>query len=152
MPIRLPISSGSIGCAADALHGYPLGGEHFMLQGVHRPGALVNRARKGEGPSQKGRQPCLVLYASLGIFMCPDQEVLLRLDAEQLPCGELMVQPIYRSILQIRERIMARRAGQLVFAKDSLLLPGILLLNGIRARPVPVPVPALHRLATVAPC
>src|SRR5258708_40136511 len=83
--------------------------------------------------------------------MFHDQEGLLRLDAEQLPCGELMVQPVDRSILQIRERIMARSAGQLVLAKDSLLFPGIALLGRIGARPVPMPVPALHRLATVAP-
>src|SRR2546421_12640334 len=62
-----------------------------------------------------------------------------------------MVQPIYRSILQIGERIMARRAGQFMLAEDSLLLPGVLLLGRIGARPLPMPVPALHRLPTIAP-
>src|ERR1700716_3792926 len=121
------MSSGSIGFAADALQGDPLRGEHLVLEGVHCRGGLVNRARKGEGPSQNGRQERLVLYASPWIFMFHDQEGLVRLDAEQLPCGELMVQPVYRSILQIRERVMARSAGQLVFAKDGLLFPGLLL-------------------------
>src|SRR5437660_4547332 len=83
--------------------------------------------------------------------MFHDQEGLLRLDAKQLTRGELMIEPIDRSILQIREWIMARSARQLVFAKHGLLLPGVLLLGRIGAWPVPMPVPALHRLATVAP-
>src|SRR5205814_10650792 len=63
----------------------------------------------------------------------------------------LMVQPIYRSILQIRKRIMARSAGQLVFTEHGLLLPGVLLLGRIGARPLAMPVPTLHRLPTIAP-
>src|SRR3977135_2895498 len=106
---------------------------------------------KASGPARVRGRRCFVLSASLGIFMFHDQEGLLRLDAKQLTRGELMIEPIDRSILQIREWIMARSARQLVFAKHGLLLPGVLLFGRIGARPVPMPVPALHRLATATP-
>src|SRR5262249_17609225 len=100
---------------------------------------------------QNRRESCLVLDASLGVFVFHDEEGLLRLDAEQLTCGKLMIQPVHRAILQVRERIVARSARQLVLTEDRLLLPGILLFGVIDARALPVPVAALHRLATVAP-
>src|SRR5437762_1549152 len=83
--------------------------------------------------------------------MFHDQEGLLRVDAQQLTRGELMIHPIHRSILQIRKRIIARSARQLVLTKHGFLLPGVLLLGRIGARGVPVPVAALHRLPTIAP-
>src|SRR5256885_387279 len=46
---------------------------------------------------------------------------------------------------------MSGSAGQLVLPEPGLLLPGVLLLGRIGARPLAMPVPTLHRLPTIAP-
>src|SRR5215469_1423457 len=62
-----------------------------------------------------------------------------------------MIEPVDAPVLQVRERIMARSAWQLVLREYRLLLPGILPGRGVRARGLAVAVPALDRLAAVAP-
>src|SRR6266699_4167597 len=141
----------SVGFAPDALHGDSLGGEHLVLQGVHRRRGLVDRPRESERCRENRREPRLILNASLRVFVLHDQEGLLRIDAQQLACGELMVQPVHRTVLKVRERIVPRGARQLVLAEHGLLLPRMALLAGCGAGLRPAPVATLHRLTPVAP-
>jgi len=69
-----------------------------------------------------------------------DQEGLLRLDAKQLTRGELMIEPIEPSILQIREWIMARSARQLVSQTRSASSRRLLPAGSVLGR-LPCPVP-----------
>ena len=62
-----------------------------------------------------------------------------------------MVQPVHRTVLKVRERIVPRGARQLVLAEHGLLLPRMALLDRIGAGLRPAPVATLHRLTPVAP-
>ena len=72
-------------------------------------------------------------------------------ERQQLARRELMIQPVDGAVLQIRQRIVTRRAGQLVLGKHRLLLPGVDLIGGVRRRLAVDPIAALHGLAAVAP-
>src|ERR1700723_3848000 len=144
--------SGTKGLAPDTLNGYALRREHLVLQRVHRRSRLVDRPRKGKRAGEYGRQLSPVLYPRLGVFVLDHQERLSRVDTEQFTGGQLMVEPVHGSVLQVRERIMARRAWQLVFTEHCLLLPGIDPIRRNRRGRATDPVAAFHGLAAVAPC
>src|SRR5437764_2608295 len=62
-----------------------------------------------------------------------------------------MVQPVHRTVLKVRERIVPRGARELVLAEHGLLLPRMALLDRIGAGRRPAPVATLHRLTPIAP-
>src|SRR5690242_21274120 len=62
-----------------------------------------------------------------------------------------MIEPVDRAVLQIRQRIVARGARELVLGDGSLLLPGIHVIGGVRRGTAIDPVTTLHGLSAVAP-
>ena len=80
-----------------------------------------------------------------------DQVRVGHVELQQLARGELMVEPVDGAVLQVAQRIVPGRAGQLVLAQDDLLLPGVDLIGGLGRRLAVLPVAALHGLAAVAP-
>ena len=83
--------------------------------------------------------------------MLNDEVGVPRIDAEEFARGKLVIQPVDGAILQVRERIVTRRAGQLVFAQDRLLLPGIRLVGWPARWLIADPVAALHCLPSIPP-
>ncbi len=53
-------------------------------------------------------------------------------ELQQLARGELVIEPVDRSILQVGQRIVPRRARQLVLGEHHLLLPRVHLIGWIR--------------------
>ena len=95
----------------------------------------------GEGETQifvktaDGRPISLsILNPRRRIFVFHDQVRVRRVERQQLASGQLMIEPVDGAVLQVRERIVARRAGQLVLAQHDLLLPGVHVIRRIRGR------------------
>src|ERR1700730_9522683 len=72
-------------------------------------------------------------------------------EGKQSPSRELMIQPVYRSVLEVGEGIVPSCTRQLMLGKHRLLLPGIHVIPRIRTRSALWPVATLHGLAPVPP-
>ena len=83
-------------------------------------------------PCRIGLSARLVLDARLRILVLDDEMRVGDVERQQLPRRELMIQPIDGAILQVGERIVTRRAGQLVLGEHDLLLPRVQLIGRIR--------------------
>ena len=83
--------------------------------------------------------------------MFDDQVRVGHVQLQQLPRSELVVEPVDRAVLQVRERIVSGRARQLVLAEYRLFLPGVELIDRVLGRLSADPVTALDGLAAVAP-
>ncbi len=83
-------------------------------------------------PCRIGAQEILVLDPRRRVLVLDDQRGLREVDVEQLPGGELVVEPVHRAVLQVGERIVAGRARQLVLAQHGLLLPGVAEVGRVR--------------------
>ena len=59
--------------------------------------------------------------------------VLATSSVQQLARRELVIEPVDGAVLQVRERIVPRRARQLVLAEHDLLLPRVELIGRVRA-------------------
>ena len=85
-------------------------------------------------------------------YSCSITSAVLRdVELQELARGELVIEPVDRAVLQVSERIVLRRAGQLVLAEHGLLLPGVDLIGRVRRRLAVLPVAALDGLAAVSP-
>ena len=67
----------------------------------------------------------------LRVLVLDDERGVGDVERQQLARGQLMIEPVDGPVLQIRQRIVARRARQLVLAEHGLLLPGVGLVGGI---------------------
>ena len=114
---------------AHALNRNALRGEDFVLKGVHTRRGFVDAPDEGDRALENGFQPFAILKASLGILVFNDQVCFGRIERQQFPCGELMIQPVYGPVLQICESIVAGRSRQFVFTQDRLLFPGVELVG-----------------------
>ena len=65
--------------------------------------------------------------------------------------ASLVIEPVDRAVLQVRERIVAGGAGKFVLAQHRLLLPGVGEIGRVRRHLAVDPVAALHGLAAVPP-
>ncbi len=111
MPLR------AIRLTADALDRDVLRGQHFVLQRVHAGRRFVDAADERDRALQDRLQPLLVLDARLRVFVFDDEVRVGDVELQQLARRELMIEPVDRAILQIRQRIVLRRAGQFVLAQ-----------------------------------
>jgi hypothetical protein len=93
----------------------------------------------------------LVLHPRRGVLVLDDERHGGDVDVEQLARGELVVQPVHGAVLQVGERVVPGRAGQLVLAQHGLLLPRVGEVRRVARDLLAVPVAALQRLAAVAP-
>src|SRR5690348_15650325 len=141
----------SVCLAPCPLHRNALRGEHLVLQRKHRGRRLIDMTDERNRSGEDGLQPRFVLNARRRILVLDDEVRVGDVEREQLPRGELVIEPVDGPILQIRERIVLRRPRQLVLGKDRLLLPRVQLIRRIRGRLVAGPIAALDRLAAVAP-
>ena len=117
--------SRSIGLTADALNGNALGRQHFVLQRVHGCGCLVYPAHEGHRSPEDRFQPLAILTARGLILVLDDEGGIRHVESEKLARRQLMIEPVHGAILQVGERIVTRRAGQLVFGEHDLLLPRV---------------------------
>ena len=96
-------------------------------------------------------QPRAILNARLRVLVLDDQVRVGHVERQQLARRQLVIQPVHRAVLQIRQRIVLGRARQLVLAEHDLLLPRVELIGRIGRRLAVLPVAALDRLTAVAP-
>src|SRR4029079_7862062 len=136
--------SGRIGLAPAPLDRYALRFEYFVLERVHARRCLVDLAREGDRTGQDGLQLFLVLDARLRILVLDHQVGVGHVELQQLARGELMVEPVDGAVLQVTERIVPGRAGQLVLAQDDLLFPRVEVIGRLGRGLAVDPVAALH--------
>ena len=119
------------GLAADALDRDALRRQHLVLQRVHaarRPRRCAARTRASPaGSASAARDPGC---ARPGYSCSTTRWVFGDVERQQLARGELVIEPVHRPVLQIRQRIVTRGAGQLVLAEHGLLLPRVDLIGG----------------------
>ena len=72
-----------------------------------------------------------VLNAERLELVFDDQMRVGHVERQELACRQLMIQPVHGPVLQIRQRIVTRRAGQFVIAEHHLLLPGMEVIGGV---------------------
>ena len=74
---------------------------------------------------------------AFGILVLDDQVRVGDVELQQLARGELVIEPVDRAVLQVRERIVPGRARQLVLAEHRLLLPRVELIGRVRRDGLP---------------
>ncbi len=118
---------------------------------VHAAGRFVDAADEGDRSLQDRLQRGLVLDAGLRVLVLDHEVGLGDVERQQLAGGQLVIQPVDAAVLQVGQRIVPRRPGQLVLGEHDLLLPGVEMIRGVGRRLAVDPVAALHRLAAAPP-
>ena len=103
-----------------------------MLEREHRRRGSVDVAAEVDRPLEDRGEEIFVLDPRRRVLVLDDQRCVREVQVEQLTGGELVIEPVDAAILQIGEWIMARRARQLVFAQNRLLLPCIAEVSRVR--------------------
>ena len=80
-------------------------------------------------PCENRLEPRAILDTRLRVFVLDDQMRVGDVEREQFARRELVVEPVDGAVLQVRERIVPRRARQLVLAENDLLLPRVHLIG-----------------------
>src|SRR5215471_6619856 len=128
-----------------------LGFQHFVLERIHASCGLVDLACESNRAGQDRFELFLVLNARLRILVLDHQIGVGDVELQQLARRELMVEPVDSAVLQVAQRIVPCRAGQLVLTQDDLFFPRVKMIGSLGRRLAIDPVPALHGLAPVAP-
>ena len=105
--------------------------QHLVLQRKHAGRRLVDLPHEGDRSLQDRLQPLAILNARRRVLVLDDQMRVGDVERQQLARGELMIEPVDRPVLQIGERIVPRRARQLVLAEHDLLLPRVQLIGRV---------------------
>ncbi len=103
-----------------------------MLEGVHARRGFVDLPREGDGALEDRGEALAVLDPGLRVLVLDDERRLVDVERKEFASGELVVEPVDRAILEVCERIVPRRSGQLVLAQNDLLLPGVQLVRRVR--------------------
>jgi hypothetical protein len=77
------------------------------LQGEHGGGGFVDMAGECDRTLQNRFQAVAVLDAGGGILVLDDERGPCRVDVEEFPGRELMVEPVDGPVLEVGQRIMA---------------------------------------------
>ena len=101
---------------------------------MHRGSRLIDVPDEGQRTLQDRLEPLAVLDARRRIFVLDDEVGVGDVEGQQLARGELMIEPVDGSILQVGKRIVPRRSRQLVLAQHHLLLPGVQLIGRLARR------------------
>ena len=115
--------------SSDPLDGNALPGEYFVLQRVHAGGCFVDVPHERERTLQNRLQPLSILDPCRRILVLDHEVSAGDVERQQFTGGELVIEPVDAAVLKIRERIVSRRARQLMLCEDDLLLPGIQLIR-----------------------
>ena len=87
-----------------------------------------------------GRELFAILNARLRVLVLDHERRLRDVELQQFARGELMVEPVDRPILQVRQRIVTSRAGQLVLASTTCFFHALPIGRvGRRLAVLPVP-------------
>ena len=96
------------------MHGDVLRRQHLVVKRVHAGGRLVDLAREGDRSLEDGLETLLVLDARPRVLVFDDERGVRDVEFQELARGDLVIQPIDGAVLQVAERIVLRRTGELV--------------------------------------
>ena len=84
--------------------------QDFVLQREHARRGFIDVPDEGDRRLQDRLEPGTVLEPGLRVLVLDDEVRVRDVEREQFPRGQLMIEPVDAAVLQIRQRIVARRA------------------------------------------
>src|SRR5580765_6630105 len=94
---------GTIRLTADALDRNSLSAQDLVLQRVHGGRGLVDMPYEGDRPLQNRLQAIAILDSRLRVLVFDDERRPHDVERQQLTRGQLMVEPVHATVLQVRQ-------------------------------------------------
>ena len=89
------------------------------MKRVHASGRFVDLTREGDRALEDRLQALFVLDASPGILVLNHQRGIGNVELEEFARGELMIEPVDSTVLQVSERIVLGRTGEFMLAEHG---------------------------------